>query len=276
MADLDTATTTSYSDPIYDRLEMVAQRIRRLRWLIVGILFLCIAGGLVLRAMLKHNPASASAVAYAEALAAPEAERSGKLTSLFANDKATAYYRARCALDLAQIALFAAKVDEAKELVAKAKGFADQANNDELSLIVRLGQAAVAEDAKDLDAALADYERVEDAAGAKFAAHYLTAVLGAARVHQAQGKHKEVIERLEPVLTRSDEAAKSLMPLMKVIYWTSKLAVDGGPREAPKPAAAAVEVPAAAPAPADDGAAPAAPAADAAAPAPAPAAPAPN
>ena len=250
MADLDTAPTTSYSDPIYDRLEQVAQRIRRLKWLIIGVLLACIVLGLWLRATLKNNPGATSAVAYAEAREqADDAERSKRLDALLKDEKTTPYFKARAALDLAQVALLAAKVDEARNLVAQAKGFASGAGQPELDLIVRLGEGAVAEDAKDLDAALAAYDQVAGSAGAKFAVHYLTAAIGAARVEQKQGKHAEVIQRLEPVLTRTDDVSKQLMPLAKAIYWESKRAVDGAPKEVPASADAAAG--GAAPAPAD-------------------------
>ena len=91
MADLDTAPTTSYSDPIYDRLEQVAQRIRRLKWLILGLIVVSICLGLWMRAVLKRNPDAVSAVAYVEALEAPEGDkRTSHLQALLANDKATA------------------------------------------------------------------------------------------------------------------------------------------------------------------------------------------
>ena len=240
MADLDTAPTTSYSDPIYDRLEQVAHRIRRLKWLILGLIMVFICLGLWLRAVLKRNPDAVSAVAYVEALEAPEGDkRTSHLQALLANDKATPFFRARAALDLAQVALLASKIDEAKGLVEKAKGFAVEAKSPELALIVSLAQGAVAEDGKDYDTALAAYEKVVRDAGAKFVVHFLTAAIGAARVEQMQGKHAEVIHRLDPVLTRTDEMSKQLMPLAKVIYWESKRSLEGGPKEAPKPAAAA-------------------------------------
>ena len=280
MADLDTAPTTSYSDPIYDRLELVAQRIRHLKWLILGLILVCICLGLWLRAKLKHNPDAISAVAYAEALDLSEDDkRKTQLETLLANGEATPFFRARAALDLAQVALLAGKLDDAKGLVDQAKAFAVDAKSPELALIVSLAQGAVAEDGKDYDTALAAYEKVVRDAGPKFAVHNLTASIGAARVEQMQGKHAEVIQRLDPELARTDEVSKQLLPLAKVIYWSSKRALDGGPKEAPKPAAV-VAAPAegASPkagapvAPAPEAAAAAAPAA-APASAPAPAAP---
>lgn len=257
MADLDTAPTTSYSDPIYDRLEQVAQRIRRLKWLILGVILASIAIGVWVRANLKHNPGSASAVAYAEARElGDETQRKARLESLLGQEKTTPFFRARAALDLAQMALFAANVDEARRLVEQAKGHAAGAESPELELIVGLGEAAVAEDAKELDAALAAYEKVAAAAGARFPVHALTAAIGAARVEQQQGKHTAVLERLGAVLERTDEVSQQLMPLAKAIHWESQRASQGGPKEAPKPAADAT-------APAADGAAPAtAPATD--------------
>lgn len=232
MADptVDTAPTTSYSDPIYDRLEALSHRVRRARWAIIAAIVAAVALGLGLRAYFNHRPEASSAVAFIKANDEADAgKRSAALQALVGDEAATPFFRAKAALELCQEALTAGKPADAKGWAAKASAAAAQAQDDELSLAARLSEAAVAEDAGELDAAFAHYEAVQGKAGSKFVNHYLLAVYGAARIEKGQGKAKAALERLDPVVTRSDDAARPLLPLLQSLYWACKREVDGGP-----------------------------------------------
>lgn len=259
MAD-DNAPTTSYSDPIYDRLEVIASRVRRAKWIIIGFLLVCLVAGLVVRKVVGSNPHGASAAAFISAQDERDPDkRRAALNALAADEKATPFFRARAALELIQLALDEGRLDDGRSHLARARTLAGEAKSPELDLSVRLGAAAVAEDAGELDSALGDYESVERQS-ARFPVHGMTALLGQARILARQEKHAEIIQRLEPALTRTDEAAVALREVVQVAYWRAKRAIEG----APATIEPVVEKPA--DAPAADGAKPAdAPAADGAA-----------
>lgn len=232
MADptIDSVPTTSYSDPIYDRLEMLSQRVRRARWVIVAAIIVAVALGLGLRAMLHHRPEASSALAFIKAHDHEDAaSRRSAFQALVDDPAITPFFRAKAALELCQEALTAGQPADAKAWASKASAAAGQAKDDELSLAARLSEAAVAEDAGELDAALGHYEMVQGKAGSKFVSYHLLGVYGAARVERAQGKAKAALERLDPVVSRSDDAARPLLPLLQILYWACKREVEGGP-----------------------------------------------
>jgi len=232
MADptLDTAPTTSYSDPIYDRLEALSHRVRRARWVIVAAIIVAVALGLGLRAYFNHRPEATSAVAYIKARdAAKPDERTNALKALADDAATTPFFRAKAAIELCQDAITAGNAADAKSWASKASAAAALANDPEMSLAARLSEGAVAEDAGELDTALAHYDAVQAKAGAKYVNHFLLAVYGAARIEKAQNNAKAALERLEPVVTRGDDAAKPLLPLLQSLYWACKREVEGGP-----------------------------------------------
>lgn len=239
MADptVDTAPTTSYSDPIYDRLEILSNRVRRARWVIVAAIIAAVVLGLGLRAYLNNRPEASSAVAYIKARdAAKPEERTAALKALAENAATTPFFRAKAAMELCQEAITAGNAADAKTWSGKTSTAAALANDPELSLAARLSEGAVAEDAGELDAALVHYEAVQTKAGAKYVSHFLLAVYGAARIEKAQKKPKAALERLEPVVSRGDDAAKALLPLLQSLYWSCKREVDGGPTTTAAPA----------------------------------------
>ncbi len=257
---IDTAPTTSYSDPIYDRLERAAQSVRR-RWYLVALfLVLCLAGGLVLRWWQSRNPEAASAVAFVRARGEEATKRDEALRKVATAEATTPAFRARAWQEVAQIALLDGKIDAARDAIAKAKDEAAKTKSDELILAVRLSQGAVAEDAGQLDEAFTHYDDVRSH-GQKFPAQYVPAVLGVGRVLAAQHKPAEAMTALEDVMSRTDDGVEGLVSLARSLYWRCKREAEGAPVTVPKVEAvktvsAAVDGAIPAPAPADAAPAP--------------------
>lgn len=276
MADPLDTTTTSYSDPIYDRLEALSQRIRRFKWAVIGAIVLAVVLGIVVKRILNDRPMARSAVAFvtAEGETDPQAKRTA-LEAIVADATATSFFRARAAIEIAQTLVAEGKAAEAKTWVDQAGGFTREAANDQLDLAVRLLEAAVAEDTGDYEAALTAYATVERNGVVAFPAHGLVGALGAARVEVVQGRPADALTRLEPYLDRIDAEYDAVLTDIRLLYWQARRSVDGEPQTIADPMAPA-PAPEAAPAPATETSAPAeaapageapAPAVDAAAPA---------
>src|SRR4051812_25624292 len=93
---IDSAPTTSYSDPIYDRLEMLSNRVRRARWLIIAAIVVAVFLGLGLRALLNNHPEAASAEAFIKAREEEGSERQqAALKAIVDNAKITPFFRAK-------------------------------------------------------------------------------------------------------------------------------------------------------------------------------------
>lgn len=242
MADPLDSTTTSYSDPIYDRLEALSQRIRRFKWAVIGAIVLAVVIGIAVKQFLNDRPMARSAVAFvkAEGEAEPAAQRSA-FEAIVADAKATAFFRARAAVEIAQTLVAEGKAAEAKTWVDQAKGFASEAKDDQLDLAVRLLEAAVAEDAGDYEAALTAYAAVERNGVIPFPAHGLVGALGAARVEVVQGKPADALARLEPYLERIDAEYDAVLTDIRLLYWQAKRSVDGEPQTVADPAAPPAE-----------------------------------
>lgn len=251
MADpVDTAPTTSYSDPIYDRLEALSNRIRRAKWIIIIAIIVAVVGGVVLRSTLQNRPEARSAVAFVSAQQErDDAQRRTALAAVADDDKATAFFRARAALELVQLELADGKADAAATWVSKATHLAADVDDDQLGLAVRSAQAAVAEDAGQLEEALALYDSVASSGLVASPTHGLVAVLGAARIELAQGKAEAAIERLEPHIERIEPELDQILSIVRLLYWQAKRAVAGAPAVVADPNAPAEPAAPAAPVP---------------------------
>jgi hypothetical protein len=229
MALPETGPSSSYSDPIYDRLDIFTQALRRHWWIYVLALLAIIALSLLSRAYLINRPNEASAAAFNRALdQREETERLSRLKELAENADADPYYRARADIELAQGKLDKEDANGAKEVAVKAVALAKTTNDVELSAAARLSQAAAEYQLGELTDALADYQGVRNTAGARYASLELEATLGAARTLEKQGKRADAATLLEPLLTRSDLGAERLLELARVRYWALKRDLASG------------------------------------------------
>jgi hypothetical protein len=164
--------TTSYSDPFYDRLESLAQRITKRLWLVLLALVVIIVAAVVTHASLRDTPIAASANQFLNAATIRmEAEqgrdpvmRATKLAdadkafaAVAADETVTPYYRARASLELAQLQLDRSELSAAKASVEKARAFAAKAGDPDLDLAIGLSEAAVQLQNNELTAAEASY-----------------------------------------------------------------------------------------------------------------------
>jgi hypothetical protein len=283
-----TGPTTSYSDPIYDRLESVAQRLTRRLGLVLLALLVAIVIAVIVHSRLQESPEAASASAFTKALDQLEeanrerdAAKATKLTAALTalqgvagNEKITPFFRSRAFIELVQEDLSANNLGEGKAHAAKALELAAKSQDSELQLKAELSAAAVQLQAGENAEAEKAYLQVERHAGAKSADSSIVAELGAARAMELQGKLEEAAAKLETITSRVDASAHELVQLARQQFWRLKRlqALKDAPPAAPVPGAA----PATGPAPATSAAAPAGAApvltvAPVAAPAPAPA-----
>jgi hypothetical protein len=229
--------TTSYSDPIYDRLEAVAQRIARRIGLIILALIVVVAVAVFSHQTMKNSPIAASANQFLTALSSKQdAEQSRdpgaraglidtaqKALTAVANDESvTPYYRTRANLELVQIALDRSQLSDASSAVAKAKEWASKSNNQDLSLAVGLSEAAVALQKGEFDAAEKQYLSVASSAGQQFPDRQMAGAIGAAKAMELQGRIDDAIAKLETLINSNDTNAKMLVDLAKNEYWTLK------------------------------------------------------
>ncbi len=271
-----TGPTTSYSDPIYDRLESVAQRLTRRLGLVLLALLVFLVVAVVVHARLQDSPEAASANAYTKAreqLDEAERERdpvkaakvAAALTALqgvAANEKITPFFRGRAFIELVQQDLNANNLGEAKAHAAKAVEYALASQDSELQLKAELSAAAVQLQAGANAEAEKAYLLAERHAGAKSADSAIVAALGAARAMELQGHLEDAAAKLETITSRVDAAAHELVQLARQQFWRVKrqLALKDAAPAAPAPASDAAPAtgavtPVAVPAP---GAAPAA------------------
>ena len=249
-----TGPTTSYSDPIYDRLESVAQRLTRRLGLVILALLVGIAVAVIIHSRMQESPEAASASAFTkaqdqveEANRERDAEKAAKLAAALtalqgvaSNEKITPFFRSRAFIELVQQDLSANHLGEGKAHAAKALELATQSQDSELRLKAELSVAAVQLQAGENAEAEKSYLQVESHAGAKSADSSIVAVLGAARAMELQGKLEEAATKLESITSRVDASAHELVQLARQQYWRLKRlqALKDAPPAAPAPGAA--------------------------------------
>jgi tetratricopeptide (TPR) repeat protein len=225
--DIEQGPSSSYSDPIYDRLDTVAQRISRRKPLILFVLVLVVAGAIVTRVLLIRSPIAASATSYSKAMDEKDAAaKSNALQKVMNDGSVTDYFRGRAANELVQLSLNERETAEAKKYAEQAVDFAAKSTDADLQLNARLSLAAANEDAGDFDEALKSYREVATGAGGKFPSQQLTAILGAARVLKQQAQIDEAVAQLESVINRNDNGADALLAYARVMYWQLKRAQE--------------------------------------------------
>lgn len=272
--------TTSYSDPFYDRLEAIAQRVAKRLWILLLALVVVIIVAVVTHAAMRNTPIAASASQFLTAATArmeadqsrePSmrlaklAEASKSFAAVAADESVTPYYRARAYIELTQLDLDRSALTEAKASIDKARAWAAKATDPDLDLAVGLSEAAVLLQSGDLAGAESRYLSVERAAGSTYPDRQIAATLGAAHTMVAQSHVDEAIAKLETLVNRSDSNAAMLLNLAKNEYWSLKrgqsaVSPVGTPPAAPVTPAPA-EQPTATPAPPAAVATPVAPAA---------------
>lgn len=240
MALEEVPTTTSYSDPIYDRLETGWQRIRR-RWpLAVAALVVLVTGALVFRSFSLSNPKAADALDLLHAMRQDPVERKRELRAFAEDPKRLPYYRARAWIEISQGAIEDGKVDEALAASEEAMKLAALSEDDELPLDARLSKAAALEDAAKHTEAESLYAEVAQQAG-NLPTQRLLAQIGQARAMQAQGDKRlaESLTLLDQVLLTTGDGSEALLDSARMMYWLGKRkqdnAVDAAPVEPRKP-----------------------------------------
>ena len=241
----DDAPLSSYSDPLYDRLDAIARHVRRLWWvLVLGILIIA-AAAVAVRLWMHREPTAIGAALAVEARNERDpAKRAAAWTTLADGAAHDAGFRAAADIELVQIALGTGDAITARARAQKAEEQAALSGNDDLRLAASLSHAAALLEGGDATAALALYEKTARGAGGLHPARKFAADLGAAHSLVQAGKIEEAISRLEPLTTRSDRGAEDLIRIATATYWRLKRQQAGGAATA-KPA----EVPVAAPAP---------------------------
>lgn len=243
MAD-DDAPLSSYSDPLYDRLDAISRQVRRQWWLFVLVLLIVALAAVAVRMWLHREPiALGGAVAVRALNERDDAKREAAWTELADGADQDPAFRTAACIELSQMLLSRGDAIKARERAQQAETLARAAKDDDLVLAASLSRAAAVLDGGDAAAALAIYEAAARGAGAKHPARKLAAELGAAVCLEKQGKTDEAIARLEPVTARTDKGAEQLVQLATSMYWRLKrLQVE------PAKTAEAAPAPAAAPA----------------------------
>jgi hypothetical protein len=265
----DTAgPTTSYSDPIYDRLETLSQKVARRLGFLIAALIVVVVVAVIVHSRMQESPGAASVYAFQKAGEESDAaKREAAYTTIATDEQVTPFFRARAYIELTQAALAKPDVAAAKAAADKAAEWALKADDQDLELVAGLSQAATTLDAGDFPAAETAYIKIERKAGSKSQDRKIAAILGAAKAQEKQNKIDDAIAKLETVITLSDAGARPLIDLARQEYWRLKRQQAG-----PQPAASAA-TPAASPATSTPAPGVAAPAAQpGAAPAPVPAA----
>ncbi len=222
MAD-ELGTTTSYSDPFYDRLEAFANVLKRAWPLVLLVLILSVAGVFALTWMMQRHPDAGSAARFISARDEQDAaKRTAAYQALIADTGVTEVFRARAGIEVVNDLLAKGDTANAAPVAAKASVDAAAAGDVEVQLTAKLTVAAVHQQAGELEQAATAYGDAKRVAGVKYPASRLTAELGLAQVLMAQGKREEAVAVLEPVIARNDNGAENLQSIAKAMYWDLK------------------------------------------------------
>ncbi|MBA3709763.1 MAG: hypothetical protein H0W83_13200 [Planctomycetes bacterium] len=236
----ESGPTSSYSDPIYDRIDIFAQGIKRHWYLYVLGLLVVVLLAQVVRLMVINRTGVASATTFVSAMDAEDAPtRITRLQALLADEQAAPYYRARAAIELTQDSLTKEDAAGAKVSAGKAVDLAKKSDDAELQYNARLSLAGAEFQAGDLDAAIRDYAEVEKNSKGRFQHIQVESVLGGARSLIKAGKPQDAIAKLEPLTARSDNGAQGLLDLARVMYWKLQyLQANPPPAAVPAPVGA--------------------------------------
>ena len=241
MADED-APLSSYSDPIYDRLDALSRQVRKQWWLVILTVIVIALAAIAVRLWLHREPAALGGALAASASAQQDpAKREAAWVELADGADLDIGFRAAACIELSQILLDRGDAIKARDRAKQAEGLAREAKDDDLVLAAGLSHAAALLDSGDANAALDLYEKASRGAGAKHPARKLAGELGAAVCLEKLGKADEAMARLEPLTTRSERGSEQLVQLATSMYWRLKRAAEKpaatSPQQAEKPAA---------------------------------------
>jgi tetratricopeptide (TPR) repeat protein len=155
MAVTDPGPRTSYSDPVYDRLEICVRFLGRYWLVFVMLVVATIAAIILVRRLLESNPAAASHVAYVRA-----GQSEKDLAALLDRDDIIPEYKARTANLLVDLRLDAKAYPEARTFAQRGLAFAQEAGHPRLAAIHQINLATVDFETGDYDTARAGYEQV--------------------------------------------------------------------------------------------------------------------
>ena len=243
MAD-DDAPLSSYSDPLYDRLDAISRQIRRLWWLFALVILIIALSAIALRLWMQREPTALGGALAVQAMQEQDpAKREAAWIELADGTKHDPAFRAAACIELSQLLLSRGDVIKGRERAQQAQELASLAKDEDLTLAAGLSRAAAALDGGDAAAALELYEKAGRNSGAKHPARKIAAELGAALCLEKLGKPAEAILRLEPLTTRTDRGADQLVQVATAMYWRLKRAGEATPTAqatavAPAPAAA--------------------------------------
>lgn len=233
----DDVPQSSYSDPLYDRLDALSRQVRRLWWLFALSILVIILGAIAYQLWSHREPIAVGAVIAIEANEERDVLKKDALWTKLADGADFALvFRATACIELTQSALNRGDFIVARKRAQEAEDHARLSEDRDLLLAAGLSRAAVALDSGDAAAALDLYNKSATGAGARHPARFFEAELGAARCLESQGKLDDAIQRLEPLLTRSDSGADQLVQIARSNYWRLKRAKAGEPIPTAKPA----------------------------------------
>lgn len=182
----DEAPLSSYSDPIYDRLEGIVRVLGRRWWAILAVALATVVLAMALQRSAVHTPAADGALALREARQdGPDA-----LQALAEDESILAEFRAKAALAAVKELPADSDPERIDGLLILAASQAQIDDNRSLQLAVALGQAAVLEDRGEHQRAFEAYASIEARAGA-FPVHAFQAALGSARCLLAQAEQAD-------------------------------------------------------------------------------------
>ncbi len=235
----DDAPLSSYSDPLYDRLDAISRQVRRLWWLFALSIIAIALGAAAFRLWMHREPTAASA---ALAIDATEAQQRGdtvrrdELWSKLADGADyEAGFRAAACMELTQSALNRGDGIQARKRAQEAEDHARRSGDQSLLLAAGLSRAAALLDEGKATEAFELYQKTSTGAGTRHPARQFEAELGAARCLEKQGKIDDAMLRLEPLLTWPDEGAKKLVEIARSNYWRLKRTKAGEPIPVAKP-----------------------------------------
>lgn len=255
MADQPMVPDTSYSDPIYDRLEIIMDILAK-RWLLVVILFgLSAVSGLLIQQARLASPAAGSAQRFIKA----QGDESALVALTTDTEEVNAEFRAQACLALVQMALDREASEEALTYAEQGLALISAEEHAHLRRALQLAQAAALRESGERTQALDVLVAVERTA-IDDDAQRLEAQINQATIHAelAQLKPDEAAEHeeqalaiLEPLRGASDRQARSLTDLARFLYFDIKRrqtqpapAAESPAAESPAEALPAVDTPA--------------------------------
>ena len=169
---------SSYSDPIYDRIERINRALARHWRILVIIVLVIVAAVTTLSNMDSSSPEALSATAYSEA-----ADDSEKLQAVANDENILAEFRFKAANDLLQQALADNKIEEANKMLTLVEAQAKAADSSTLKMHALMSKGSIQSQSGEFDAAIATYgealrlSRSSEEKSAKYMAQFNKAAL---------------------------------------------------------------------------------------------------